>query len=296
MARIGIYVEKYNISRSEEMEALTRFSYMARRLGHQADYLFRADTLKIPQYDAIYIRALTDPLNSAYVAARTAELNGIRVIDQPDSIYICCDKVNMYRHLQNAGVPIPETIYLQESDLTLNKGAELLESLGSPVVLKAPNSSFSMYVERIHTPEDFVRVGNRYMRRADRLVAQKFVVSDFDWRVCVLAGEPLFVCQYTIPKKRWKVLTYVENGRAVYGPIKGFELYSVHPMLIETALKAGAAIGKGLYGVDIKQVGDQFAVIEVNDNPTISAGEEDQKAPYVYERIVRYLVGEWGAS
>lgn len=296
MARIGVYVEKYNISRSEEMEALTRFSYVARRLGHQADFLFRADTSKIPQYDAIYIRALTDPLNSAYVAARTAELNGIRVIDQPDSIYICCDKVNMYRHLQNAGVPLPETIYLEESDLTLDKGDELLQHLGSPVVLKAPNSSFSMYVEKIHTPEDFVKVGNRFMRRADRLVAQKFVVSDFDWRICILAGEPLFACQYTFPKKRWKVLTYVENGKAVYGPIKGIELETVPPRLIEIALQAGNAIGNGLYGVDLKQEGDQYVVIEVNDNPTISAGEEDQKAPMVYERIIRYLVGEWGMN
>jgi glutathione synthase/RimK-type ligase-like ATP-grasp enzyme len=137
-------------------------------------------------------------------------------------------------------------------------------------------------------------VGNRYLRRADRLVAQRFVASDFDWRVGVLSGEPLFVCRYTIPKKRWKVLTYIDNGRTIYGPVKGIELEKAHPRLIETAVKAAEAIGRGLYGVDIKQVGDDYLVIEVNDNPTIAADEEDQKAPHVYERIVRYLAGEWG--
>jgi len=294
VARIGIYVERYTITRSEEMHALMRFSYVASRLGHHVDYLFRADTHKIPQYDAIFIRALTDPLNSAYVAARTAELCGIRVIDQPDSIVICCDKVNMYHRLHKADVPIPETIYPLEADLNLKKGEELLETLGNPFVLKAPNSSFSLYVEKIHTPEDFVKVGNRYMRRSDRLVAQKFVVSDFDWRVGVLAGEPLYVCQYTIPKKRWKIMTYVENGRMIYGSVIGVELEKTQPKLIETAVRAAAAVGTGLYGVDIKQNGDQYVVIEVNDNPTIAADEEDKKAPYVYERVVRYLAGEWG--
>jgi len=58
------------------------------------------------------------------------------------------------------------------------------------------------------------------------------------------------------------------------------------------SLIAGAAIGNGLYGVDLKQVGDEYFVIEVNDNPTIAAGEEDQKAPGVYERELEDLLVE----
>jgi glutathione synthase/RimK-type ligase-like ATP-grasp enzyme len=83
--------------------------------------------------------------------------------------------------------------------------------MGSPLVLKAPNSSFSMYVDRVNTPLEFVKVGRRFLRRADRIVAQKFVPSTFDWRVGVLAGEILYVCQYHIPKSRWKILTYTDK-------------------------------------------------------------------------------------
>jgi glutathione synthase/RimK-type ligase-like ATP-grasp enzyme len=46
--------------------------------------------------------------------------------------------------------------------------------------------------------------------------------------------------------------------------------------VISTALKACNAIGKSLYGVDIKQVGKKFYVIEVNDNPSIDGGVEDK--------------------
>ena len=282
------------MSSSEQMGALMKLGQVAHMLGHRLDFLFRPDMYKIPGYDAIFIRALTDPLNSSYVAARLAQMNGLRVIDDPESIYICCDKVNMYRHLQDKNVPMPETQFLIESDLNHATGARLLESMGAPLVLKAPNSSFSMYVEKVATPEEFVAVGTRYLRRADRVVAQKFVRSQFDWRVCVLAGEPLFVCQYMIPKKRWKIMTYTDAGRAIYGEVKGIPISEADPELIDVAVQAAAAIGTGLYGVDLKQTDDGYLVIEVNDNPTINQDEEDQEAPELYEKLITYLVGDWG--
>lgn len=294
MADIAVFIERYTVARSEEMGALMRFSQVAQRLGHRLDVLFRPDMYKIHEYDAVFIRALTDPLNSAYVAARTAELHGIRVIDDPDSIIICCDKVHMYGRLQRAGVPMPDTVFLRPADITARRGSELLRELGSPLVLKAANSSFSMYVDRVADPEEFARVGRRYLRRADLVVAQRFVRSDFDWRVGILAGEPLFVCRYMIPKRRWKVLTYSEDGRAISGDIQSVPLAAADPRLLEMACCAAAATGRGLYGVDLKQVGDDYIVIEVNDNPTIAAGEEDVNAPQVYERVIRYLAGEWG--
>ncbi len=294
MARIGVYIERYTVNRSEEMESLMRLGWEAEHLGHRMEFLFRADVFKIPDFDSVFIRSLTDPLNSAYVAARTAQLHGLRVIDDPDSIVICCDKVNMYRHLIRAGVPMPDTVFLKRPDVNQTTGEELLDTLGSPLVLKAPNSSFSLYVDRVSTPKDFVRVGKQFLRRADRILAQRFIPSEFDWRVGVLAGEVLYVCQYTIPKRRWKILTYTESGRVIYGPVRSMDMAAADPKLIETARRAGAAIGNGLYGVDLKQAGDDFTVIEVNDNPTIASGEEDKAAGRLYERLIRYLAGEWG--
>lgn len=189
---------------------------------------------------------------------------------------------------------MPETIFLEESDLTYEKGSELLDKMGIPLVLKAPNSSFSMYVERVSTPDEYMNVGKRFLRRADMIVAQKFIRSQFDWRVGVLAGEPLYICQYVIPKRRWKIMTYTHNGTAIHGDVRGLSVDKASPRLLEIAVKAAAAIGTGLYGVDLKQVDDDFTVIEVNDNPTIGEGEEDQKAPDIYDKLIHYLVGDKG--
>jgi len=291
VARIGVFIERYTISSSGEMNALMRFSQVARRMGHDVDYLFRPDILKIPQYDAILIRALTDPLNTSYVAARIAELHRKPVIDDPDSIYICCDKVNMYRRLLDAGVPMPDTRFIYEEDLNLDQGSALLKELGKPLVLKAPNSSFSLYVERVQSADEFCKVGRRFLRRADALVVQRFLRSKFDWRVGLLNGEVLYVCQYTIPRKYWKIMTYNGHGQPEYGPVKAFDIHAVDPNLLKTAADAARAIGKGFYGVDLKQIDRDYLVIEVNDNPTIEAGEEDAKNPELYERIISYLVG-----
>jgi glutathione synthase/RimK-type ligase-like ATP-grasp enzyme len=58
----------------------------------------------------------------------------------------------------------------------------------------------------------------------------------------------------------------------------GYETVSVGhapASVVKLALRATALIGNGLYGVDLKQIGDRPVVIEVNDNPSIDAGVED---------------------
>ncbi len=290
MGQLGIYVERSTISSSDEMNALMRLSQVARKLGHRVDFIFRPDMYKIPEYDAIYIRALTDPLNSAYVTARTAEMHGVRVIDDPDSIRICCDKVNMYHRLIRNNVPIPETRIIDRNQINSLFAEKIIDDLGSPVVLKAPNSSFSLYVEKASNPEEFLTVSKRFFRRADRIVAQQFIQSAFDWRVGVMGGEPLYVCQYVIPKKRWKIVSYTSDGKTIYGPVKAVPLDKTPVGLIDCAINAANAIGNGLYGVDLKQVEDSFIVIEVNDNPTINAGDEDQVNGDLYERLIKFLL------
>jgi len=59
--------------------------------------------------------------------------------------------------------------------------------------------------------------------------------------------------------------------------------------LCEVALKACSVVGKGLYGVDLKEVNGDYVVVEVNDNPSIYAGYEDSKDPDIYKKIIGYL-------
>jgi glutathione synthase/RimK-type ligase-like ATP-grasp enzyme len=292
MARLAIFTERYTIRRSVELTALTNFRIAAAKLGHDCDFMFRSEIMNIPRYDGLLIRALTDPLNTSYVAARLAEAHGLRVIDEPDSILVCCDKVNMYQHLMRAEVPMPDTCFLTEDQVTPEQANELFEQYGTPLVLKAPNSSFSAYVEKVHDAAGFVKVGKRFLRRADRLVVQQYLPSSFDWRVTILDGKVLSVVKYVMATGAWRIHDRDEAGREALCTVEGVEPAAVNPKLIAIALAAGNAIGRSLYGIDVKEFDDGYMVIEVNDNPNIDAGVEDNNNPEVYRNVVRHLAGE----
>lgn len=292
MARLAIFTERTTIRRSAELTALTNFRMAAAKLGHDCDFLFRSELMNIPRYDGLLIRALTDPLNTSYVAARMGEVHGLKVVDEPDSIMVCCDKVNMYQHLMRAGVPMPETCFLADEEVTVEQAAELFERYGRPLVLKAPNSSFSAYVEKVHDPAQFVQVGKRFLRRADRLVVQQYLPSSFDWRVTILGGQVLFVVKYVMAKGAWRIHDKDDEGKPTLCTVLAVDKASIPPGLVATALAAGQAIGTSLYGVDLKEIDGSFTVIEVNDNPNIDAGNEDQGNPEVYRNVVRHLARE----
>jgi glutathione synthase/RimK-type ligase-like ATP-grasp enzyme len=289
MARLAIFAERYTIRSSVELTALTNFRLAAFELGHELDFLFKDELKYLRNYDGLLIRALTDPLNTSYVVARAAELHGIRVLDHAESIRICCDKVNMYARMRAAGVPIPETRVLEEDEVQPGNAEQLFDSLGTPLVLKAPNSSFSLYVDKVASTEAFVKVGKRFLRRADRLVVQQYLPSDFDWRVITLDGAVLAVVKYRFAPHTWRTMDRTEAGE--WASVEGVPRDAAAPRLLEVALAAADAVGKSLYGVDIKEIDGEYTVIEVNDNPTIASGEEDQANPEIYEEIIRYLAG-----
>ncbi|MEZ4606540.1 MAG: hypothetical protein R2865_07000 [Deinococcales bacterium] len=129
--------------------------------------------------------------------------------------------------------------------------------MGVPLVLKAPNSSFSAYVEKASTPEEFVKVGKGFLRRSDKIVVQQYLPSSFDWRVITLDGKVLAVLQYVFAKDRWKLMDRGDGGE--WSRVVAVPRHEANPKLLDTALKAAAAIGKSIYGVDLKEIDGEFS-------------------------------------
>jgi glutathione synthase/RimK-type ligase-like ATP-grasp enzyme len=290
MSRLGIFVDRKTLSSAEQLNALIRCRDVAEALGHSAEFLFPVDIRKIPQMDAIFIRARTDPLNVTYVASRIAESSGIPVIDDPASIQICSDKINMYSHLMRSGVAIPRTLFISKEEITSSRVAEIFSELGSPLIVKEPSTSFSLRVEKVHDPGQFLKVASRFIKMSDWIVVQQYVESRYDWRVGVLDGEILYVCKYTIPDTTFKIQDSV-NGHLVYCQVESIPEKAAPPRVLQMGIAAAEAIGRGLYGVDLKTTNGDCCVIEVNDNPSLEGGE-DASYPEVYPRIITHLLGK----
>jgi glutathione synthase/RimK-type ligase-like ATP-grasp enzyme len=288
--RIACFVEKYNFTDPREEAALQNFKQAAEKSGSQFSFLFRENIKDIPNYDAVFIRATTDPLFTSYIVSKTAYEYGLRVIDDPESIKICANKIHQYALFEKYDVPRIPTVFLSKQELHHKKINEIFKTLGKPVVIKAPYTSFSRYVEKAACETSFREVAKRFFKKSDVLAIQKFTPTAFDWRVGVLGNDILYVCKYLIPKGKWKHGAKLRGKPTViWGRTVSLQKKDMPPKLREVALKACSVVGKGLYGVDIKEVNGEYVVVEVNDNPSIYAGYEDSMDRDIYQRIISYL-------
>jgi glutathione synthase/RimK-type ligase-like ATP-grasp enzyme len=291
LARIACFVEKYNFSDSREEKALNNFRRAAQSFGHELNFMFRESISQIPKYDAVFIRATTDPLFTSYVVSKTAAELGLKVVDDPESIQICGNKIHQYSLFKKYDISHIPTVFINREDMHHRRLMQIFKELGKPVVIKAPYTSFSRYVEKAACETSFRDVAKRFFRKSDVLAVQRFMPTAFDWRVGVLNHEVLYVCKYMIPKGRWKHGAK-RRGKPtfVWGRTVALKRENAPAPLKELALKACEVIGHGLYGVDIKEANGNYVVVEVNDNPSIYAGYEDLRNKDLYGKIITYLV------
>lgn len=287
MSKLGIFVNRQTLSSSEQLTALVKCRDVGESMGHTVEFIFPVDIKKIPKLDALFIRANTDPMNATYVAAKIASLYGVPVIDDPLSIQICADKINMYMHLMKKGISIPNTRFLKNKEFGPEQAKRLFRDLGSPLVLKEPSTSFSVRVEKVSTISELLKTAKRFFKLSDWIVAQEYIESRFDWRIGVLNGELLYACRYIIPSETFKIQASV-NGHIVYCDVESVPANQVPAEVVSLGIAAGKAIGSGLYGVDIKESNGKLYVIEVNDNPSLEGGE-DSHYPDMFRKIITYL-------
>src|SRR5262249_60439181 len=93
----------------------------------------------IAEYDALFIRETTGATHPTYRFARRAVSEGLVVIDEPESIVKCTNKVYLAELLNRHEVPTPKTLVVHRENVGAIGG-----ELGFPCVLKNTASAFSM--------------------------------------------------------------------------------------------------------------------------------------------------------
>jgi glutathione synthase/RimK-type ligase-like ATP-grasp enzyme len=252
--------------------SIKHFVRIAEKLSVDVEPITKRQLAELAEYDGLLIRETTSIDNHTYRFARRAWQEGMPVIDDPISMIRCTNKVFLMELLGSNQVPTPPTVMLQEGgDL-----AKATDELGLPMVVKIPDGSFSRGVHKVNTPEELRRITDELFEETDLVLAQKFLPTEFDWRVGVLAGEPLFVCQYRMARGHWQVVKYRPDGSSHEGGFRAFDVAQAPPEVIDIAVRAARPIGDGFYGVDLKQTDRGIVVMEVNDNPNLEHGIEDQ--------------------
>jgi len=268
---IAILHDPDNPEPASNPKALKKFEKAAHSLGMHAELITKADYGRLAEFDALFIRDTTFVNHYTYRFSRRAAAEGLVVIDDPDSILKCNNKVYLAEILARHRIPSPKTLLVQRDDVN-----KIIPSLGLPCVLKQPDSSFSLGVVKVETEQELLAKVNGLLDKSELVVAQEYLPTDFDWRVGIIEGRPLFVAKYYMAPGHWQIIKHGDNKHDfVEGVTEALSVGESPERVVKMALRAARLIGDGLYGVDIKQVGKRFYVIEINDNPNIDADNED---------------------
>lgn len=268
-------------------ETIKHFRRIAEKMSVDVELITKRQLAELAEFDGLFIRETTSIDNHTYRFARRAWQEGMPVIDDPISMIRCTNKVFLVELFRQNQVPIPPTIIIGED----TEPTKVIDELGLPLVVKIPDGSFSRGVHKIESMAEFKRICDELFEETDLVLAQKFLPTDFDWRVGVLAGEPLFVCQYRMARGHWQVVKYRPDGSSHEGGFRAFGLDQTPPEVMDIAVRAARPIGDGFYGVDLKQTSHGIVVMEVNDNPSLEHGIEDTVGKdEIWTRLLRWFV------
>lgn len=251
--------------------ALKKFIRAAAELDIHAELITKDDYKFLNEFDALFIRETTAVNHYTYRFALKAFSEGLVVIDDPLSILRCCNKVYMAETLREHHILSPKTTLISRSDWR-----ESVKNMSFPCVLKQPDSAFSKGVVKAESVKEAAEACQTFLKNSELIIAQEFMPTPFDWRIGVVGQKPLYACRYYMAKDHWQIYNWSSGEDDPSGEFDTVPLEDVPENVIQTALKACRLIGDGLYGVDLKEINGKVYVIEINDNPDIQAGIEDQ--------------------
>ncbi|MGB3209369.1 MAG: RimK family protein [Desulforhopalus sp.] len=269
--------------------ALNLFVSEAKKMNINAELITADDSARLMEFDALFIRQTTAVNHITYQLAQKAHLADMVVIDDPASIIRCTNKVYLKELLDRESIPCPRSHLIFRTNPTSFQ--ELRDILGTTMVVKIPDGSFSLGIAKVSTQQEYQLAIDELFQRSSILLVQEYVPTEFDWRIGIIGGEIMYGCKYFMARGHWQIIQHRAAGNARAGGFETLPVNSIPSRVRKLALKATSLIGKGLYGVDIKMVGDQPIIIEINDNPSIEHGVEDKiLGNELYRIILREFV------
>jgi [lysine-biosynthesis-protein LysW]--L-2-aminoadipate ligase len=194
-------------------------------------------------------------------ATRFAEAYGVPVVNSPGTAQVCADKVKNSLALERAGVPTPTT----EVAFTKDAAMEIVEDFGYPCVLKPVIGSWGRLMAKLDSRS-----------AAEAVLEHKEVLGHYEHKV--------FYVQEFVDKPGRDIRVVATDGKPVAAMVRASDhwltnaaqgadtaAFELDDRARELVAAASDAVGGGLLGVDLMEVGvngsggpDDYTVHEVN--------------------------------
>ena len=179
---------------------------------------------------------------------------GIPTLNSARAVRLCDDKAENSLALEAAGIPTPRTLVAYDVESAIRA----CEAVGYPAVLKPVTGSWGRLLAKANGPE-----------QARAILEQKKELGSFH--------HGIFYIQEYVPKPDRDIRAYVVGDRVlaasyrtakhwVTNAARGAESLPcpITPEIASLALRACAAVGARLAGVDLIETPDGLSVVEVN--------------------------------
>jgi len=107
MSKLGIFVDRKTTLQCRSAHGTDTVPGCCGNERAPRDFIFPVDIHKIPKMDGLFIRP-HGSYECHLCSSPDGYFHGIPVIDDPESIQICSDKINMYSHLIKKKVSLPK--------------------------------------------------------------------------------------------------------------------------------------------------------------------------------------------
>src|SRR5262249_32660237 len=133
---LAILVNPEEMLAPSNERALQRFTKSAESRGFDVELIGRDDYARLAEFDALFIRETTAGSHYTYRFARRAAIEGLVVMDDPESILKCSNKVYLAELLGRYKVNVPRTLVVHKDNIQL-----VGDELGFPCILKQPDAA-----------------------------------------------------------------------------------------------------------------------------------------------------------
>ena len=195
-------------------------------------------------------------------ATKFVEAYDVPVVNGPDVAEVCSDKVTNSLALVEAGVPTPNT----DVSFTKDAALESIEQFGYPCVLKPVVGSWGRLMAKVDS-RDAAEAILEHKATLGHYEHKVFYVQEFvdkpgrDIRVLAVDGDP--IAAMVRSSDHW--LTNAAKGATT-------DTFELDDRALELVEQASEAVGGGLLGIDLMEVGydeetgefDDYTVHEVN--------------------------------
>ena len=215
----------------------------------------------------IDVLSTLDGVESGLELLEALERRGIHVLNRADALLAVHDKWRTATLLRSAGVPHPWTEHVRTV-------AELLE-LDPPLVVKPRFGSWGRDVVRCRDRTELCAwaarlQGRPWFARTGALVQELLPPPGYDLRLLVARGRVFGGAERVAQRGEWRTNVSLGAARRRADPSEE---------ACELALRAAAAVGIDVAGVDLLPVGGSYVPIELN-------GAADFDESYSLERDV----------